>query len=176
MDKYISYKGAPASNTKRIIEFITKQVEGEDPNDVLNIWNVSLASLQRNKPEELFNFAGIQVKPLTRSLKEEFLNNRLFVKRIVSNIDEKIDFEQDSTATGEELRRLSPRNRRPLLTIYPLIIERFGSEKFPESEKFLELPKMPFGFGISWPNNDMLKQTTYDINRVYKELELANYD
>lgn len=176
LDKYISYKGAPASNTKRIIEFITKQVEGEDPNDVLNIWNVSLASLQRNKPEELFNIAGIQVKPLTRSLKEEFLNNRLFVKRIVSNMDEKIDFEQDSTATGEELRRLSPRNRRPLLTIYPLIIERFGSERFPESEKFLELAKMPFGFGISWPNNDMLKQTTYDINRVYEELELANYD
>ena len=74
------------------------------------------------------------------------------------------------------MRKLSPRINRPLLTIYPLRIEDFESEKLPESEKFLKLGKMPFGFAISWPYNNNLKQTTYDINSVYEELELANYD
>jgi len=175
-EKYISYKGAPASSTKRIIEFIEKQKEGQDTNDILDVWNVSLASLQKTTTDVLPNVAGLPVKPLTRSLKEAFSNNRLFVKRIVSNVDEKIDFEFETTATSEELRKLSPRINRPLLTIYPLRIEDFESEKLPESEKFLKLGKMPFGFAISWPYNNNLKQTTYDINSVYEELELANYD
>jgi hypothetical protein len=115
------------------------------------------------------------VKPLTRSIKDEFINNRLFVRRIVSNVDEKIDFEIETTATSEELRRLEPRLNRPLLTIYPLLIENYrASEDLPA--ELLPLERMPFSFAISWPNNDNLKQSTYDINSVYEELELSNYD
>ncbi len=115
------------------------------------------------------------MKPLTRSIKDEFINNRLFVRRIVSNVDEKIDFEIETTATSEELRRLEPRLNRPLLTIYPLLIENYrASEDLPA--ELLPLERMPFSFAISWPNNDNLKQSTYDINSVYEELELSNYD
>ncbi|MES2592195.1 MAG: Z1 domain-containing protein [Bacteroidota bacterium] len=176
LHQYISFRGAPASNTERIVEFINKQVEGQEPNAILDVWNVALASLRRNTLEEQVLIGGLPVKAFTRSIKEPFIHNRLFVKRIVSNVDEKIDFEVETTATSEELRKLQPRLNRPLLTIYPLIIENYDSDKLPENEKILQLEKMPFGFAISWPNNDNLKQSTYDINSVYEELELSNYD
>lgn len=175
LDEYISYRGAPASSTKRITEFIEKQKEGDNPNDILDIWNVALASLKRNAPEEQVHVAGLDIKPFTRSIKEPFINNRLFVKRIVSPSDEKIDFETETTATSEDLRKLSPRLNRPLITIYPLLIENYR-ETEDESLELLSLEKMPFGFAISWPNNINLKESTYDINSVYEELELANYD
>lgn len=173
--QYISFRGAPASNTERIVEFINKQSEGQDPNTILDVWNIALASLRRTTHEEQVQVGGLAVKPLTRSIKDEFVNNRLFVRRIVSNVDEKIDFEIETTATSEELRRLEPRLNRPLLTIYPLLIENYrATEDLPA--ELLTLERMPFGFAISWPNNDNLKQSTYDINSVYEELELSNYD
>jgi len=167
--KYISYRGAPASNTKRIIEFIEDQKKGANPNDILDRWNVALISLKRNN-EDLPKIAGLPVKPLTRSIKEPFLANRLFVKRIVDPKDEKIDFDKETNLTSADLRKTLPRINRPLLLIYPLLIEDF------ESTSLLQLEKMPLGFAISWPNNDDLKQSTYDINTVYKELEFAKYD
>lgn len=168
-ENYISYRGAPATSTKRIIEFIKKQEEGDDSNNILDLWNVSLVSLKRTN-DDFIKVAGLPVKPLRRSIKKEFANNQLFVKRIVSPDDEKIDFENVTTATGEELRRLEPRLNKPLLTIYPLLIEDY------DADELLNLEKMPFGFAISWPNNENLKQSTYDINSVYEELELADYD
>ncbi|MDQ1806246.1 Z1 domain-containing protein [Chryseobacterium sp. CKR4-1] len=175
LDAYISYRGAPASNTKRIIEFIEKQKEGDSPNDILDIWNVALASLIRSTHEDLVQIAGLDIKPFTRSIKEEFINNRLFIQRLVSPDDEKIDFEIETTATSKDLRALLPRLNRPLITIYPLLIENYR-ETSEDPVELLSLDKMPFGFAISWPNNDNLKQSTYDINSVYEELELANYD
>lgn len=171
LSNYISFRGAPASNTKRIIEFIEEQKKGDDPNNILDIWNVSLASLKRTNVEsELYEIANLKIKPLTRSIKEPFLDNRLFVKRIVSNEDEKVDFDYLTNATSESLRGLEPRLTRPLLTIYPLLIEDY------KSEEILPLDKMPFGLAISWPNNNGLQESTYNINSVYEELELANYD
>lgn len=175
-NNYISYKGAPASNTKRIIEFIEDQKKGNTTNNILDVWNVSLASLTRTNISDLPTIGGLPVKPLTRSIKESFTNNRLFVKRIVSNVDEKVDFPTDTDASGEDLRKLEPRLNRPLLTIYPLLIENFDADNLPEAERILQLDKMPFGFAISWPYNNELKQSTYDINSVYEELELENYD
>lgn len=175
LHQYISFKGAPASNTERIVEFINKQSEGQNPNTILDTWNVALASLRRTNQEGQVLVGGLPVKPLTRSIKEEFINNRLFVRRIVSNVDEKIDFENDTTATSEVLRTLPPRLNRPLITIYPLIIENYrATDDLPV--EILTLERMPFGFAISWPNNDNLKQSTYDINSVYEELELSSYD
>ncbi|TQM21062.1 Z1 domain-containing protein [Chryseobacterium aquifrigidense] len=175
LDAYISYRGAPASSTKRIIEFIEKQKEDDSPNDILDIWNVALASLIRNTQEDLVQIAGLDIKPFTRSIKEEFINNRLFIQRLVSPEDEKIDFEIETTATSKDLRALLPRLNRPLITIYPLLIENYR-ETSEDPVELLSLDKMPFGFAISWPNNHNLKQSTYDINSVYEELELANYD
>jgi hypothetical protein len=169
-EKYISFRGAPASSTKRIIEFIDKQKEGQETNEVLDVWNVAFVSLSKKKTDELNQIAGLEFKPLTRSIKESFQNNRLYIKRLVDPEDEKIDFEYETTATSEELRRLEPRLWRPLLSIYPLLIENF------DSTELLSLEKMPFGFAISWPQNDGLKESTYDINSVYEELELKNYD
>jgi len=40
----------------------------------------------------------------------------------------------------------------------------------------LKLERMPFGFAISWPNNGNLKESTWDINSVYQETSLQNYD
>ncbi len=173
--QYISFRGAPASNTERIVEFINKQSEGQDPNTILDVWNVALATLRRTTTEENIQVGGLAVKPLTRSIKDEFINNRLFVRRIVSNVDEKIDFEIETTATSEALRSLEPRLNRPLLTIYPLLIENYRATDDLPAE-LLTLERMPFGFAISWPNNDNLKQSTYDINSVYEELELSSYD
>ncbi|MDM1555846.1 MULTISPECIES: Z1 domain-containing protein [Chryseobacterium] len=175
LESYISYRGAPASSTKRIIEFIEKQKEGDNTNNILDIWNVALRSLRRDIPEELVQIAGLDVKPFRRSIKEAFINNRLFVKRIVSPGDEKIDFETETTATSEHLRALPPRLNRPLITIYPLLIEDYR-ETDDNPVELLSLEKMPFGFAISWPKNDNLKESTYDINSVYEELELTNYD
>jgi hypothetical protein len=175
LEEYISYRGAPASSTKRIVEFIKKQREGVVTNTILEFWNVALASLKRNNQEELTQVAGLPVKPFRRSLKEEFINNRLFVKRIVSNIDEKIDFEPKPMEKDSELRKLLPRLNRPLITIYPLLIENYRATDDLPAELLL-LDRMPFGFAISWPNNDNLKQSTYDINSVYEELELSSYD
>lgn len=173
--QYISFRGAPASNTERIVEFINKQSEGQDPNTILDVWNVALASLRRTTTEENIQVGGLDVKPLTRSIKDEFINNRLFVRRIVSNVDEKIDFEIETTATSEALRSLEPRLNTPLITIYPLLIENYrATEDLPA--ELLTLERKPFGFAISWPNNDNLKQSTYDINSVYEELELSSYD
>jgi hypothetical protein len=170
-ENYISYRGAPASSTKRIIEFINKQKEGGDPNDVLDTWNVAFVSLRRIKETEISQLAGLDFKPLTRSIKEPFQNNKLNIQRLVDPEDEKMDFEYETDATSEELRKLEPRLNRPLLIIYPLmIVENTGSNE-P-----VKLEKMPFGFSISWPNNDRLKQSMYDINTVYRELELQNYD
>ncbi|HMQ69806.1 MAG TPA: Z1 domain-containing protein [Ignavibacteria bacterium] len=175
LEEYISYRGAPASSTKRIIEFIEKQKEGNEPNNILDFWNVALASLKRNNPEEQIMVAGLAIKPFTRSIKEAFKNNQLFVKRIVSPDDEKIDFETATTLTSDQLRSLPPRLNRPLITIYPLLIENYrATDDFPS--ELLSLEKMPFGFAISWPNNNNLKQSTYDINSVYEELELSSYD
>lgn len=175
LDEYISFRGAPASSTKRIIEFIEKQKEGTNTNNVLDIWNIAFASLKRSPENDLVQVAGLLVKPFTRSIKEPFLNNRLFVKRIVSPDDEKIDFETEISETSEELRKLKPRLTRPLITIYPLYIENYR-ESDDQPLELLSFEKMPFGFAISWPNNDLLRQSTYDINSVYEELELANYD
>ncbi|AYZ13073.1 endonuclease [Chryseobacterium arthrosphaerae] len=175
LSAYISYRGAPASSTKRIIEFIEQQKEGDSTNTILDTWNVALASLQRGSQANLPQIAGLNIKPFTRSIKEEFINNRLFIQRLVSPDDEKIDFEIETTATSKDLRALLPRLNRPLITIYPLLIENYR-ETSEEPAELLSLDKMPFGFAISWPNNDNLKQSTYDINSVYEELELANYD
>ena len=177
LEKYISYRGSPASSTKRIIEFIEKQSEGPDPNNVLDHWNVAFASLIR-KIENYPEIAGLKFKPLTRSLKEKFESGKLYIQRLVDPKDEKIDYDFETDATSDQLRKLSPRLNRPLLILYPLIIEdvKSASTEDDNPAKVLELEKMPFGFAISWPNNDSLKQSTYDINTVYRELELANYD
>ncbi len=171
LENYISYKGAPASSTKRIIEFIDKQKDGNEPNDVLDTWNVAFASLRRVNGQEPHKIAGLEFVPQTRSIKEPFQNGKLYIQRLVGSQDEKIDFNYDTEATSDGLRRQEPRLNRPLLIIYPLLIA-----ESPGSTKLLDLEKIPFGFAISWPNNDRLKQSTYDINTVYEELELQNYD
>jgi hypothetical protein len=169
-EKYISYRGAPASNTRRIIEFIEQQKKGERTNNVLDYWNVVFNSIKRSKPEEVEQIAGLEFKPLTRSIKEKFDNIKLYVKRLVDPDDEKTDYENETTATGDELRKMEPRLNRPLLIIYPLLIQDV------KSDELIPMEKMPFGFAISWPNNDALNQCTYDINSVYEELELGKYD
>ena len=166
-DKYISFRGAPASNTKRIIEFVEDQKKGINANDILDVWNVALMSLKRTSDNNL-RIAGLSIKPFTRSIKEPFLSNRLFIKRLVDPEDEKIDFSGETNLTSFDLRATAPRINRPLLLIYPLLITDEGNE--------INLERMPFGFAISWPNNNNLKQSTYDINKVYEELELAAYD
>lgn len=170
---YISFKGAPASNTQRIIEFIEQQKKGDNPNNILDIWNVALGSLDREIPgkTEQVLIAGLMVKPFTRSVKEEISNHKLYIKKLVDPNDEKIDFIDKPVATSGDLRKLAPRLNRPLITVYPLYIEEYKNP-----DKILVFEKMPFGFAISWPNNDGLKESTYDINTVYEELELANYE
>ncbi|SHG42110.1 Z1 domain-containing protein [Pedobacter caeni] len=169
LDSYISYRGAPASNTKRIIEFIEGQNKDVKSKMIVETWNVSLMSLKRNDEDQL-SIGGLPFKPHRRSLKEEMYGNRLFVKRIPGSSDEKIDFNEQTELTSHALRATEPRLNRPLLMIYPLII---GTD---EASVDLVLERMPFGFAISWPNNNDLKESTYDINRVYQELEFEIYD
>jgi hypothetical protein len=173
-DRYTSYRGAPASSTKRIIEFIEDQKKGGTPNNVLDLWNVALISLQGTNAGRS-EIGGLSVWPRERSIKDPFADNRLFVKRIISPSDEKIDFDKETALTSEDLRKEEPRLNRPLLMIFPLVIKDYGVAD-TDPGKILSLERMPFGFAISWPNNNALKESRYDINSVYEELELAAYD
>lgn len=176
LKEYISYKGAPASNTGRIVEFIEEQKKGNNTNDILDIWNVALGSLKRVSDDDSYiTISGLKIKPFTRSVKEPIKNNKLYIKKLVDPEDEKIDFEVKPTATSGELRQMAPRFNRPLITIYPLIIENY-KETDESQPGLLTFEKMPFGFAISWPNNNGLKESTYNVNSVYEELELANYE
>ncbi|SFO86432.1 Z1 domain-containing protein [Chitinophaga sp. YR627] len=173
--KYISFRGAPASNTKRIVEFIEQQKKGNNPNNILDLWNVALRSSTDVDESEVESIAGLTVSPFHRSIKDKNKSNQLYIKKLVSASDEKIDFEGNPTETSEDLRKLLPRLNRPLITIYPLIIQDYKETNDSPVTK-LAFEKMPFGFAISWPNNDDLKESKYDINTIYEELELASYE
>jgi hypothetical protein len=161
---YHTYKGAPAANTLRIVEYINQQ----KTNNIVDNWNVALISLQRKNSKGL-TFSGLDIRALRRGLKAPIENEKLYIGVLTGPEDESIDFVEKPKISGAELRRMSPRVNCPLLMIYPLEIEDLNG-------KLLELGSLTIGIAITWPNNDGLEEITYDINSVYSELELEYYD
>ncbi len=174
LNSYETYKGLPSANTGRINKYISTQILKEEP-EFLN-WNVALISLPKQKnilPKSLLDY---QVYPSSRSLKDS-RTDRLFVKGIVNPPDEFVDFdsEQLKAIAGKspsESKEYGPRKKNPLLILYVIRVTIFES---PTDEEF-PLTYPVIGFAISWPKSSSAIGITYQINSVYKELEMTEND
>jgi hypothetical protein len=128
---------------------------------------VAIYSLKSND-NGVYQISGLSVNPITRSIKRPIANEKLYIKRLGDASHETLDFKIDTKLVGEELRRTEPRLNTPLLIIYPMFIV--------DKKKNLQIDDIHIGFGISWPYNGRLKNITYDINSVFRELEIEKYD
>lgn len=162
LKEYITSKDSPAANSSRIIEYVETQISSS----LLKKWNIGIVSL-RNESKEPYIINGLTIYPITRGLKRDIEQDKLYIGRLGSPDHEKLDFEIDPEVIGAELRKLEPRLSTPLFLLYPIYINDKNKQK---------VGSLHFGFAISWPYNINLINTTYDINSVYKELEIDKYD
>lgn len=169
LNNYQTYKGLPAANSKRIKQYIEAQIS-ESITD-FNYWNVSLVTLDRSqKKENLISFAGHEIKPINRSIKEK-ASDKLFIKMMTDKIDEAVDLDINPESLTRKQIRLSPnRFSRPLLMIYVLNILDF------ETGNILKFDKNIIGFAISWPGSGNSVDLQYYVNTVYQELDLNYYE
>ena len=92
--------------------------------------------------------------------------------------DEWVDLTNEEKAIVEtfefrsEARGVNPRLKTPLLTIYVLNI----TEKDDDEKTIIPYEKNPVGFSISWSGSKSLIDLTYEVNTVYQELVLNDYD
>lgn len=162
-ETYITSKDSPAANTNRIIEYI----ENGDNLSILQNWNVALCSL-KSSVNGVYQISGLSINPITRSIKRKISNEKLYIKRLGDPGHERLDFKIDTQLTGEELRRTEPRLSTPMLILYPMFIV--------DKKENIQIDEIHIGFGVSWPYNSRLKNITYDINSVFRELEIDKYD
>jgi hypothetical protein len=162
LSDYITSKDSPAANSNRIIEY----VESQNRTSILNKWNIGIVSLKSESKDPYF-IEGLKIFPITRGLKREIEQDKLYIGRLGSPDHEKLDFDIVPDAIAAELRKLEPRLSTPLFLLYPLYIK---------DEKDERVGNLHFGFAISWPYNNSLINSTYDINSVYRELEIEKYD
>lgn len=165
LDNYQTYKGLPAANSKRIKQYIETQ-RSKDITD-FDIWNIALITLDREqKTERIISFAGHNIRPVTRSLKEQ-ISDKLFIRLMTDKIDEATDLDVDpKLLSRSQIRKLLGRQCRPLLMIYVLNITDY------KSDTPLEFDKNVVGFAISWPDGGNSVDMTYYVNSVYQELDL----
>ncbi len=171
---YQTYKGLPTVNSVRINKYIDLQRTKSLPEFLK--WNVTLISLNGSVDLKTVSFAGFNIYPHSRSIKEERTNS-LFIKRMIDRKDEIEDFNaaerrivENNNLSNMEIRSMSPRKNRPLLMIYVLNI----TDK--EKTEILQFEKQPVGFAISWPVSETAAPMNYVINSVYAELELSEDD
>lgn len=163
LEKYQTYKGLPAANTKRIKEYL----ETQKANNVTDFdtWNISLKTLDKSDENSLIKLGGLWVKPISRSVKE-VITDKLFIKMMTDKIDETADIEFDITGLSrKQIRQLPERLCRPLLIIYVLEITDNGN--------ILKFETPVTGFAISWPDSKNSVDMQYYVNSVYQELDLA---
>jgi hypothetical protein len=161
-----SCKYSPSSSGLRVIEYISNQSSTE----VLNQWNVGLISLKREADhQQLRKVGNLQVRPVERGIKGHTWEDRYYIGVLTSPTDERIDFEDQDKIypIGENLRAIAPRLTRPLLLIYPVNLKD-GDERVIHTNVI--------GYAIVWPDNEALKEITYEVNSVFSELELSAYD
>lgn len=165
LDNYQTYKGLPAANSKRIKQYLELQ-KAKNITD-FDSWNIALITLDRTqKKEEVITFAGHEIRPISRSLKEE-ANDKLFIKMMTDKIDEAVDLNIDpKTLSRKQIRGLPEREARPLMMIYTLNITGY------KSNELLEFDQKIVGFAISWPNRGNSADMQYYVNSVYQELDL----
>lgn len=163
LENYITSKDSPAANSNRIIEYVDSQINSK----LLKKWNVAIISLS-GESSNPYLIGSLKINPITRGLKSKIESNKLYIGRLGSPDHEKIDFDFETNLIGADLRKIEPRISTPLFILYPLYITDFDTK--------IRIDGLHFGFGISWPYNDNLQNSTYDINSVYKELEIEKYD
>ena len=162
LKEYITSKDSPAANSSRIIEY----VESQNNSSLLKKWNIAIVSL-RSESNDPYIINGLTIFPITRGLKREIEQDKLYIGRLGSPDHEKLDFEVVPEEIGAELRKMEPRINIPLFLLYPFFIRDANNQKVGD---------LHFGFAISWPYNNSLINSTYDINSVYRELEIEKYD
>lgn len=162
LKEYITSKESPAANSSRIIEYVETQINI----GLLKKWNISIVSL-RNESNDQYLISGLTIYPITRGIKREIEQDKLYIGRLGSPDHEKLDFETVPEEIGAELRKKEPRLNTPLFLLYPFYIKDENKQK---------IGNLHFGFAISWPYNNNLINSTYDINSVYRELEIEKYD
>lgn len=166
LDNYQTYKGLPAANSKRIKQYIETQRSREIAD--FDIWNLALITLDKSqKRDRLINFAGHEIRPITRSLKEK-ASDKLFIKMMTDKIDEAVDLNTDPRSLSrKQIRNLPERLSKPLLMIYVLNVTDYNSNNL------LEFDKNIIGFAISWPDGGNSVDMIYYVNTVYQELDLS---
>lgn len=175
LSEYRTYKGMPQANTKRIIQYIELQLGKEIPE--LKNWNVSLVTKKKKSPDDGMYFGGSYILPYGRSIKSE-MDDRIFIKRMIDPKDEWVDLTTNERAMIEtfesrsDARGVNPRLKTPLLSIYVLNI----TEKDDDKGAIIPFDKNPVGFSISWSGSKSLIDLTYEVNTVYQELVLNDYD
>ena len=162
LKEYITSKDSPAANSSRIIEY----VESQNNSSLLKKWNIAIVSL-KSESKNPYIVNGLTIFPITRGLKREIEQDKLYIGRLGSPDHEKLDFEVVPEEIGAELRKMEPRINTPLFLLYPFFISDAHNQKVGD---------LHFGFAISWPYNNSLINSTYDINSVYRELEIEKYD
>jgi hypothetical protein len=160
------------ANSKLLSEYVQKKLNEQE----LTGWTVALISKAGGKEQSI---GGVNVETLTRNLTED--GNKFSIGRLVSPIDEMIDFSKDKQteallitrerwrvnpglmkeepkqAAGPVIRSLRP-PERGLLLIYPILSKS-------------ETPIM--GFAISFPRSGQPTTIQYAVNNVYWEQEFG---
>ena len=160
------------ANSKLLSEYVQKKLNEQE----LTGWTVALISKSNAGQQRI---GGVDVEPLTRELAVD--GAKLSIGRLVSPIDEMIDFSKDEQAKALEITRerwrVNPgrmkeepkqaagtviRSLRPpergLLLIYPILSKG-------------EKPIM--GFAISFPRSSQPTTIQYAVNNVYWEQEFG---
>lgn len=178
---FITFKGLPAANSYRIAEYIKLQINKHGP-ELLN-WNVVLVTRMRDKEDQLFEFGGQRIAPLSRTISRP-LSDTVFIQRVISKTDELLDFtkreieaantakELDIRDTPAESRDAGPRRSNPLLMLYVLDVK----DTTENGNDPIRFDKRPVAFAVSWNRSSTAKELVYSINTVYQELELTQYD
>ena len=73
-------------------------VEHQNNLRFLNKWNVVIISLKNETPDPIF-VENLKIYPISRGIKRAIENEKLYIKRLTSPDDEKIDFDIISIET-----------------------------------------------------------------------------
>lgn len=172
-NSFITHQSSPQASAKRISNYIKRQNDKE--NAELLQWNVSLVTLKKEQENGSIKFSNFTINPTSRGVKENpKTDKRLFIKRLVDNKDELVDFTEEdrirfkeNQITNRQTRGQGIRKTHPLLSIYLIKVRDF------KSDEVLVFDKMSIGFAVSWSDSPTLSDITYRINTVAQELDIV---
>ena len=184
LSAFTTHTDAPRANTGLIRQFI----EGQNQIDELTRWTVVLRCADAPGEVKEAEIGGYRVPLIKRSPRnpDDEQNDRYVIRRLLSPRDESIDLDADAYAAalsetieewqsdpGRYRNREQPtrpfgpslRRQRPpqygLLLLYPLPSLHPNGDGVPV-----------IGMGISFPASKNARSVRYNVNTVYRDLEL----